>query len=324
MQPEAISDQKRFVRGEHWLRARYHLRVRDHVHHGAWELLIIAGPSPAEEINCIRACMHKARITAVDINEQNVMKAIDAGADDAFVCDISNFENLHAGNGHYRKTVPPVELRDKKFDVICLDLTGPANDWLQAVVGCYYRSVASGGVMMVTFSYGRDVVEAQQGEWEHFRYKAHEKWHHNDEQYKNQSARNSWIGLKDVPDIVAIRVWYALQTRCADLKSCVQYRGSQMPMVSCLIAKGCYGIAKFRALSPDDLCHAVFDEQLNLSMLYACPAERIDAFRLAVTRKEAARKAVETKQRKKRIAQIRPVPLLTFQENKDDGPEQQN
>jgi hypothetical protein len=35
MPAEAISDQKRLVRAEHWLRARRFLRVRDGVHHAA-------------------------------------------------------------------------------------------------------------------------------------------------------------------------------------------------------------------------------------------------------------------------------------------------
>src|ERR1700757_3362033 len=87
MQSEAISDQKRLVRGEHWLRARHFLRARDDVHHAAWRLMIIAGPAPDEEITCIRELMPKAHILAVDIHEANLMAAIDAGADDTIRCD---------------------------------------------------------------------------------------------------------------------------------------------------------------------------------------------------------------------------------------------
>jgi hypothetical protein len=40
------------------------------VHHRPWQLLIVAGPAPHEEIACIRALMTKAVITAVDIDEE--------------------------------------------------------------------------------------------------------------------------------------------------------------------------------------------------------------------------------------------------------------
>jgi hypothetical protein len=325
MLPEAISDQKRLVRGEHWLRARHFLRARDHAHHRAWRLLTIAGPSPAEEINSIRAVMPKAHITAVDIDESNVMSAIDAGADEAHVCDLGQIEKIKNATGFHTKTLPPPILRDQKFDVVSLDLTGPANDWLASVVGCYFnQALLTKGVMSVTFSYGRDVVEAQACEWTRMQNKAAERyeWQNGTSGIINRGYADALEMLRGVPEYIAIRIWYALRTRCNELDSCIQYRGHKMPMVSCLLAKNhpLEMPVKFAALSEDDLRFALVNEELNLSMLYACPLERIKAFRSAATRKAAARKAVET--RKLKAAKVPPVPLLTYEHG--DGREQQD
>jgi hypothetical protein len=299
MKAEAISEQKRLVRGEYWLAARSRLRARDAVHHRAWNVLMIAGPSPAEEINCIRECMHLAHITVVDLDEGNVLAAIDAGADEAFVCDVGRLQSVTNATGFYTKTLPPPEIADKKFDVVSLDLTGPANEWLADVVGCYFRQMlTSKGAMMVTFSYGRDVVEAMNEEWDVLRSKAQQKWHENGN-WRNPSYRDALAVLNDIPEPIAIRVWCALRTRCTDLESCIQYRGHYMPMVACLIAKNRPLLGtRFTALSPDDLQYALVNEDLNLGKLYATPVERI----LELRRSHAARKAVAT-----RRAQIAPV-----------------
>src|SRR5215831_1515813 len=239
MLESAISDQKRIVRGEYWLRARSALRARDHAHHRAWKILTIAGPAPAEEINSIRECMHQAHITAVDLVEDNVLAAIDAGADEAHTLNIGETRKVTNGVGSYSKIIPPTVLADEKFDVISLDLTGPANDWLKDVVACYFReALVPKGAMMVTFSYGRDVVEAMNGEWENLRAKAAQMdtYSYNGRQHPSYpSYLNSLELLKDVPQSVAIRVWSALRIRCTDLESIVQYRGGHMPMVSCFL-----------------------------------------------------------------------------------------
>ena len=300
MPESAISEQKRLVRGEFWLAARKKLRARDKQWHCAWRVLIIAGPAPAEEINCIRTCMHNAHITAVDIEEANVLAAIDAGADDAYVCDIGRTEIVHNPTGNYSKTLPAQELVDKKFDVIALDLTGPANDWLKDVIACYFRqSLTTKGIMTVTFCYGRDVREAIMQEWEILQSKASDMraGYRGQEPYPNNPGHHySFNILKEIPEQIAMRVWCALRTRCTDLEFCIQYRGSHMPMVTCLVAKNrpVMGV-EFKALAPEDLEFALVNEELNLSKLYATPVERVEAFRAAYKHKLAAYKAVETR-----------------------------
>ena len=307
MLPEVISEQKRFVRAEHWLRARYHLRARDGAHNKAWDVLIVAGPSPREEIVCIRELLPRAIITAIDSNEQNVLAAIDAGANKAFVCDLGRMDKVDGA------MLPPMSLRDFEWDVICLDLTGPANDWLKSVVQCLAtKALAKKGVMMVTFSYGRDVVERLEKEWTgNAGFGRTPRY----EFYTQRASKGYGMDavLCDCPEGIAARVWFALRTRTNYVETCYQYRGNKMPMVSCLFVKshgGPYKVARFIPITPDDLPFAVIDEQLNLSKLYACPAERIEAFRTAHIRKEAARKAVETR---KRRLEAPTVPLLTYE-----------
>src|ERR1700761_4855930 len=89
MKAESISDQKRIVRAEQWTLARQILRARDATHHPKWRFLTIAGPIPAEEIDCIRNLMPKAHITAIDIDAKNVAAAKTAGADVSLLHDVN-------------------------------------------------------------------------------------------------------------------------------------------------------------------------------------------------------------------------------------------
>jgi len=286
MQVQSISDQKRLARGEHWLRVRYWLRARDNMHNHCWSLLMIAGPAPAEEIRCIRELMPAAVITAVDIKRRNAEAALAAGADEAMVGDIGELEQVALKyNAH--KHLPPLPLRDKLFDAVCIDLTGPADDWLRRVVNTYWlESLVNKGVMIVTFSYGRDVVE-----------RIDEEWQRKVRQEKNALVINDVVRrMASIPDQIAARCWSALRSRCGNLESCMAYKGSSMPMVSCLMVKKTQvPPPKFVALAPGDYENVIGEE--NIGNIYALPADRV----MELRRKAAARKAVHTRTIKQAI-----------------------
>lgn len=282
MKKEAITDQKRLVRGEHWIAARRILRARDHVHHAKWRVLIIAGPSPHEEINCIRELMPKAHITAVDIEEANILAAIDAGADSAELCDVFAFQEFQ--EGYTKKVLPPVAIGEAKYDVCCLDMTGHVNDALRKLITIYFtHAVTNGGILTSTFSYGRDVMEAYQYHWD-------------TERSKDQHPFAHWRTLDRIasmPEDIKVRVYFALRSKVQHLQSCLQYMGGHMPMISCLLVKKAkLPDATYCRLLPDDFELAVTAE--NIGNIYACPSERIDALRRSI----AAKKAVQTRKTK--------------------------
>jgi hypothetical protein len=271
MKKTSISDQKRLVRGEHWIMARRILRARDFIHHGKWSVLIVAGPSPHEEITCIKELMPTAHITAVDINPSNVEAAKFSGADRALVCDLSNYSRAGFHN-HGETKMPPEEINES-FDVICLDLTGTVTPWLNEVVSVYKRALAKKGVLIVTFSYGRDVTEAY-----------FEQWRIKGKQYIDL------LDIEGMPDQAKFRIFSLLGTRTRYLQSCLMYLGKQMPMISCLMVN-CLDLpkAKFEKITDEDFELAVTAE--NLGNIYACPQDRI----LSLRRSIAAKKAVRTK-----------------------------
>ena len=277
MLPSAISDQKRLVRERHWERARYYLRVRDRVHNKPWNVLIIAGPVPHEEITCIKKLMKLAVITAVDIDEQNALAAIDAGADEVYCMDIGAIKKIQLPDDYNARFVPPHpfdELEgENRFDAICLDLTGPADDWLSKVVQVYFnQALTPKGVMLVTFSYGRDVIEVYDYEWD---------------RHKDLQER-----LKKMPERIAMRVAYLLKTRVRCLRSCVQYRGGRMPMISLLLEKyQDWSYPDFICIEEQD-CVEALEEQMLISSV---------ATRILSNRQTAAKKAVKTKQIKKQV-----------------------
>lgn len=290
MRRESISDQKRLVRGEHWIAARRILRARDHVHHHQWRILIIAGPSPHEEIACIKELMPKAHITAIDVDETNVLSAKVAGADTSFICNVFDFQQTQTPNS---KTIkPPASLKDNKYDVCCLDLTGPANDALYRLISIYFaHATANGGILITTFSYGRDVMEAYHHNWQVEKAKDNHQFAH-------------WRALAtidEMPEEVMVRVFFALRSRSSNLQSCLQYLGAHMPMISCLLVKKTrLPKATFCRILPDDFELAVTSE--NIGNIYACPSERIALLR----RSMAAKKAVQTRKLKQLALALSP------------------
>lgn len=278
---DAISDQKRFVRGEHWIMARRLLRAREGAHHGQWRCLIVAGPDPAEEIRCIRNLMRRAHIVAADIAEQNVTAAIDAGADDVALCDLSNYRRGEFAGRPYK--LPPSEVGYAPFDVICLDMTCSPSDWLAELVKIYSRSASKGGpltkggVFIVNFSYGRDVVERHLDRWE---------------RRSSGTYVDRRLASSNIPDRITIRLSAVLQSRATRLRSVLQYRGNAMPMLSCLLDNR-HAVSRpaitYEKIDDGDYVAAVTAD--DIGDIYACPPERIAALR----RKEAARKAVQTR-----------------------------
>jgi hypothetical protein len=304
MEAKSISDQKRLVRGEHWLATRTFLRARDNSHHRAWKILMIAGPSPHEEINCIRELMPKTFIVAVDIDHRSVSAALAASADKALLCDITSsltgsdlsaVRELWPGTitGMFPPRVPPFELWDN-YDAISLDLTGPADAKLATAVQTYWHLLQKGGVMQITFSYGRDVVEHYKVLWD----KALQR--HPGGFGPNINA--VYLQELGISDLLAARILLVLNERTKKLVSVLQYSGKSMPMVSCLLVKDRQRYpAKYCVVSEGDFEAAVTAE--NLGNIYACPADRI----LFLRRSAIAQRGVAT--RKARLIEQKRLPF---------------
>jgi hypothetical protein len=146
--------------------------------------------------------MPRAHVTAVDIAQANVEAAIEAGADEVFCCDIGNFEMI---NYQYSKSYGlPTELKNLKFDAICIDLTGGATDWLKQVVSIYFaKALLARGVLIVTLSYGRDVVEVHDWQWRLAQ--------------NNNFDRRTLRWLDNIPVNLAKRVFYVLRAKSTHL-----------------------------------------------------------------------------------------------------------
>lgn len=301
---KSITDSKRLVRGEQWLAIRGFLRARDKVHHAAWIVLIIAGPNPQEEIRCIRAIMPRARIVAVDRAAENVVRALAAGADYGECLDL--YEMRESTGGYPR----PPSFFDQfgRFDAISLDLTGPANDILRKAINSYWSLVSAQGVMIVTFSFGRDVVEM-------YHALAARKY----DEFSNL-AEKTIEACDEVPEQVVIRLYYILRSMMKHLTSIFQYRGPAMPMISFVLWKKTF-IKQARYIKIDDLDFELAVTE-NWSDIYACPIERI----IHIRRKFAAQKAVQTRQLRKTITILPQVgeiippedpPLLNYMQTKE-------
>lgn len=262
---ETVSDQKRLARGEQWLFARSLLRAWHRSHTSDYRILTLAGGAPAGEINCIRELMPKAHITAIDKDEGCVLAAMDAGADDAIKADLSEWTM----DGHIKR--PNAALTGKCFDVVNLDLCAGASAETKELISIYRSLVYRPGILMVTFSYGRDVVEF-------FKFR--------------QSAPGH---LAAVPESIANRIAYLFGQKADRIASVILYQGNQMPMCSVvLLCVGHGGRAQQRPLSFTKLQEGDFELAVlhpDVRMLYDCPEERI----LALRRSHAALRAVATR-----------------------------
>jgi hypothetical protein len=292
---DSISDAKRLVRGEHWLLARTKLRARDESHHKAWRVLTMAGGSPGGEIVAIRELMPKAHITAVDRDSECLTRAIDAGADDVIQCaDVAECQFVPETKGpngysvtssHY---LPPAPLQGHKWDAVHLDLCCSAMSVSRIARVMLSQSLTSRGVLIVTFSVGRDVAEVYE--------EIDGTWGRSDIQH--QLPRN-------MPKSVRGRVAYI--GALSQLHSVMSYQGANMPMCSAFYIKGRNnnGQVGFVQVGRGDFELAVVYPEA--ARLYDCPQERIESLR----RKFAAIKAVITTKARREAPEARRNSLLS-------------
>lgn len=282
-----VSDQKRLVRGEHWLTIRRLLRARDGVHQKKWRFLILAGGAPAGEITAIRELCPKSVVIAVDRDLDCLAAAIDAGADDVVHCDLADWSYR---DGINRTRLPAASiLKLGKFDAVNLDFCGGVTQLTRDVVSTYQRIITTHGVMNVTFSYGRDVVEMFHEElarWEHLSTR---------DGGEARARRLERLRATGATESVLGRLLYLLPpSRQDDIVAVSLYRGAQMPMCSVLL-RASYGAREisFYQAEPGDFEIAVVYP--DAAKLYDCPQERIDSLRrqFAAAKAVAARKASE-------------------------------
>jgi len=267
------SDQKRLVRGEHWLMVRTFLRARDETHHAKWHILIVAGDGPAAEINAIREVMPSAWIVAVDRQPAAIEAAQQAGADEVILCDLAAWTT--SGKAGYRVKRPPSVFAARKFDAINLDVCGTVNRATYDLLRMYRRCVTSRGVFMATFAVGRDVIEMYAVP-----------------RYESENLEERLIDAK-IPEHLRARLKYLFRgSRLGELRSVMSYRGMHAPMCAVLLYAGPWrdNDLSFVRVDPHDFERVVVTP-LNAERLYDCPRERIEALR----RKYAALKAVRTR-----------------------------
>lgn len=278
-----ISDQKRLVRGEHLLLARTILRARDQVHHRKWRVLMVAGNAPQGEVTAIRELMATAYVVAVDRDQSCVAAAVAAGVDKALCCDLTAWAEPHSTRP-YR---PPTLLADNgPFDLMILDLCGGVLSETTRDVFRYYPTLLTrGGVCLMTFSYGRDVVEvfaqhALKATWEMQRLRA----------------------LK-VPTVLAGRLAFLFKASAINrFVSIMAYRGHEMPMCSIAYCQSDISSrTRFVRVEPGDFELAVTCP--DPSKLYDCPADRIAALR----RTNAAIRASFTRQQTRQPKKSAPI-----------------
>jgi hypothetical protein len=293
-----LSDQKRLVRKLHYEHAMRALRARDHAFNKLWHFLTISGPCPAEEIGCIRGFFTQAHITSVDIEQDRVNAAIDAGADDVICCDLSNFQIIHSA--HNVEYLPPPQIgTERKYDVICLDLQGHATVTLRDLIKVYWKKIlAPRGVMMVTMSIGHDVVDAYNYEWN----RAHEelKELRNKKYYSPHDNANERAIFQlerlykdDIPEEILKRLHFALKERSEFLSSVLHYTGNKIPMLSCALIKepqGIYLSPRYEKVTKQDFALALATP-FDPTKVFGCPQDQIAHARNTM----AAYKAVATK-----------------------------
>lgn len=259
-----ITDQKRLVRGEHYLYARSRLRARDAIHFKKWRVLTLAGGSPDGEIGTIREILGaKAHITAVDSDSACLDAAIEAGADDVIQCHLADW-TFPAKRWHGSNKAPAAAmLNADKFDIINLDLCGNATETTREIIRTYRHFLTSYGVLMVSFSYGRDVYEVFLGAL-----------------HKTHSPSLSRLAELGASEGVRARLAY-LFTRSSldDVHSVMLYRGNEMPMCSLLLQSRVeppQGITFCQVERGDFEVGVLFPD---VSKMFDCPQERIESLR---------------------------------------------
>lgn len=287
------TDQKRVARGEHLKLAKYYLQARDGVHNGAWRVLLLAGPEPTGECKAVRELMPRCHILCVDKQWEYAARAA-CSADAIMQCDISPVTEIvhHEGFGNgYNQTkvfVNP-QLKEKgPFDLIDLDLCANPSLSLPQLIRVNSTLVQARGVMMLTFSYGRDVlplsIEARKKYWSK---------QMNDYDYENEEEH--WFLGSAIPDYVQGRIIFLLgNSLLKRLRSVILYQGERMPMCALLLASARTDSSpiSFIKLGPEDFANVVLEfENGDPCLIYDCPAERL----MFLRRSRAAHKAVATR-----------------------------
>jgi hypothetical protein len=237
--------------------------------------------------------MPRANIIAADRSLTAVEAAIDAGADVGVHCDVTEFRKP-PGSSPFA-SLPEQIAQFAPYDIINLDFCGPVAG-MEGALRKYSRAAAKAkGILMATFSYGRDVRELYDDE-----------------------------AFGDVPRPLAARVRACAVAAMDKMHLCsvLAYSGNQMPMYallwemggkwekrtcghtytnfctsSCSVLRPPLSFARVGAA--DLYAAATMFDRLEPSELYALPPERVLHFR----RKFAAEKAVATR-RSRRAAKL--------------------
>lgn len=295
-----ISDQKRLVRGEQLLAARSALRARDEQHHRRWKLLVMAGGSPHGEVAAIRELMPKAHIVSVDDNPACLDAAIDAGVDDVVQCNLTDWKLIESSvrrpqdAPRVRKAPAASVENHAPFDLINLDLCGVVNETTRDIFRVYKTLLSSGGVVLLTFSYGRDVTEMFIQALADFK---HGGYRESTSQQDRRALVMERMQAAGVPELLRGRLAYLFTpTELERIGSIMLYRGNEMPMCSVFFASG----GKHRGMSFVQIEHGDYELAVvypDAANLYDCPKERIESLR----RQFAAIKASITRVQQKTI-----------------------
>lgn len=269
------TDAKRLVRGEHWKLVQTHFRREQKKHHPNIRVITLAGGNPHEEITCIRSLLPQAEIVAVDHDQQCCEEAKKAGANTVICADLFDWDG----------TKVPRSIQElRPVDVVNLDLCGGITQDVERAVTRYGQLVRAAGVLMLSFSYGRDVAELfSQAPWRGIPAPLAGRVKYLNDRIYHKKYKEDWRSKQDIliPTL--------------GLTSVLAYKGAQMPMCACLW-EGHSDPDKpsFVNVTDEDLMQAVLVQldPLDVSRLYAVPSERIQHFR----RKAAARQAVITRQ----------------------------
>lgn len=288
---DQVTDAKRVVRGEHYKYASKLLNSRTFNWQPEFTCLILPGRSAKEEICCLRTAIPRSKIIAVDRDPVAVEIALAAGVDDAIHGDL--FEGPKMRGRGINECSMKLKVNYGRFDLINLDFCGNITESL--VQGIRYflsEMIKTHGVMILSFSYGRDAADAfvrlaRNGEFD-------------------GNRNNDWEISDSMLGRIKAIVPCSYRKLHYEIKSVLLYKGKHMPMCSLLIEKGkpqwnkvlvdyngnrkydyeceqdCLTIMK--VIDGDIRPACLFETELNSSDLYCVPASRVAAWRAVETR----------------------------------------
>lgn len=235
--------------------------------------------------------MPKANILAVDNDPRCLDAAINAGVDEVVQCDLTDWaQRTDSAQRTYYLPADPIA-RYGQFDLVCMDLCAGVNQTTRNIFHAYRKLLTPNGVMLLTFSYGRDVMEMFMQALHDFRRLSHDSA---PSQMERRCRILDQIQALEIPDSLAGRLIYLFTpTELERVYSIMAYRGNEMPMCSVLYSGGrSHGMSFVRVEPGDFELAVVYPEAANL---YDCPRDRIESLR----RKFAAVKAAITRSERK-------------------------